>query len=363
MIGRTLTLYFAGRFAKMVLAMFIFFLLLIAVVSYYEVVRKVLSQDDVDMWRRTLVVMLRVPAISEHAFPFATLFGSIAAFVTANRRLEVVVARAAGISAWQFLLPAMIVGLLLGLLATTVYNPLAVMAQRYSATLNAAVHAESQTAFETSTGPVWLRQAGGDRESIIGASESFNSGLGLTAVTAMVFDRQGAFIERVDAGTAQYTIGEWTLTNATVTAPGKTPERVETYHLPTMLGPDNVRQAVENIDGISFWGLPSLIATAERAGIPSARYRLRFNSLLATPLLLVAMVLVAAIVSLRFSRSKELGYMILAGIGVGFVLYVVTKIARDLGGAGIVPAPLAAWSPAVVATLIGTTVLLHLEDG
>jgi lipopolysaccharide export system permease protein len=55
--------------------------------------------------------------------------------------------------------------------------------------------------------------------------------------------------------------------------------------------------------------------------------------------------------------------MILAGIGVGFVLYVVTKIARDLGGAGIVPAPLAAWSPAVVATLIGTTVLLHLEDG
>lgn len=56
--------------------------------------------------------------------------------------------------------------------------------------------------------------------------------------------------------------------------------------------------------------------------------------------------------------------MILAGIGVGFVLYVVTKIARDLGGAGTVPAPLAAaWSPTIVAIPIGTTVLLHLEDG
>jgi lipopolysaccharide export system permease protein len=363
MIGWTLALYFAGNFAKMVLAMFIFFFLMIATASYFELVWEILRKDRVDVWLRTAVALLRVPAVSEHAFPFATLFGSIAAFVTANRRLEVVVARAAGISAWQFLLPATCVGLLIGILAVTVYNPLAVMAQHYSAALNATLHAQSQTAFETTSGPVWVRQAGGDRESIIGARESFNSGLGLTAVTAMVFDRQGRFIERVDAGTAEYSPGQWILTNATVTSPGKTPGRVDSYTLATALGPDNVKQTFENIDGISFWGLPSLIAVAERAGISSDRYRLRYNALLATPLLLVAMVLVAAIVSLRFSRSKELGYMILAGIGVGFVLYIVTKIARDLGGAGIVPAPLAAWSPAIVATLIGTTVLLHLEDG
>lgn len=363
MIGRTLALYFAGRFAMMVLAMFIMFFLLIATVSYFEIVRRLIGREDVDMLLRTAVVLMRVPAISEHAFPFATLFGSIAAFVTANRRLEVVVARAAGISAWQFLLPATVVGLLFGIFATTVYNPIAVTFQHWASALNASIHAESQTAFETRTGPVWLRQAGGDRESIIGAGDSFDSGLGLTAVTAMVFDREGRFIERVDAGTAQYTSGEWILANATVTAPGRTPEAIETYRLPTLLGPDHVRQRFENIDGISFWGLPSIISIAESAGISAQRYRLRYNALLAQPVLMVAMVLVAAIVSLRFSRSKELGYMILAGIGVGFVLYIVTKIARDLGGAGIVPAPLAAWSPAFVATLIGITVLLHLEDG
>lgn len=363
MIGRTLALYFAGRFAKMVMAMFVFFFVMIATISYFELVWEILREDKVDVWTRTAVALLRVPVISEHAFPFAALFGSIAAFVTANRRLEVVVARAAGISAWQFLLPATVVGLLIGILAVTVYNPLAVMAHHYAGTLDATLHSQSQTAFTTRSGPVWLRQAGGDRESIIGAGESYNNGLGLTAVTAMVFDRQGRFIERVDAGTAEYTQNEWILNNATVTAPGKNPVRVETYRLPTLLDPDSVRQTFGNIDGISFWQLPGMIDIADRAGISSDRYRLRYNSLLAMPVLLVAMVLVAAIVSLRFSRSKELGYMILAGIGVGFVLYVVTKIARDLGGAGIVPAPLAAWSPTIVAILIGTTVLLHLEDG
>jgi len=273
------------------------------------------------------------------------------------------VARAAGISAWQFLLPAMIVGLIIGILATTIYNPIAVKLTATADVINSRVHADSQSAFDTNSGPVWMRQAGGDYESIIGANESFDRGLGLTDVTAMVYDRSGRFIERIDAETARYSPGNWLLANATITAPGETPKRLDSYSLPTLLGPEHVQQAFDNINGISFWGLPDLIETAERAGIPSDRFRLRYNSLLAQPILLVAMVLIAAIVSLRFSRSKELGQMILAGIGVGFVLYVVTKIARDLGGAGMVPAPLAAWLPAIVATLIGTTVLLHLEDG
>jgi lipopolysaccharide export system permease protein len=50
-------------------------------------------------------------------------------------------------------------------------------------------------------------------------------------------------------------------------------------------------------------------------------------------------------------------------VAVGFMLYVVSKIAWDLGSGGIVPPELAAWLPAVVTLLVGTTVLLHLEDG
>jgi lipopolysaccharide export system permease protein len=50
-------------------------------------------------------------------------------------------------------------------------------------------------------------------------------------------------------------------------------------------------------------------------------------------------------------------------VAVGFMLYVVMKIARDLGSGGILAPPLAAWLPAVIAVLLGATVLLHLEDG
>jgi len=76
-----------------------------------------------------------------------------------------------------------------------------------------------------------------------------------------------------------------------------------------------------------------------------------------------AMVLIAATVSLRFARFGGIGWMILGGIGAGFVLYVVTKVAKDLGNAGLVDPSAAAWSPAVIGMLIGFSVLLNQEDG
>jgi lipopolysaccharide export system permease protein len=45
------------------------------------------------------------------------------------------------------------------------------------------------------------------------------------------------------------------------------------------------------------------------------------------------------------------------------VLYVATKMVADLGGAGLLPAAVAAWSPAVVGSMLGSLVLLHQEDG
>jgi lipopolysaccharide export system permease protein len=124
-----------------------------------------------------------------------------------------------------------------------------------------------------------------------------------------------------------------------------------------------VKQTFLKLDSVSFWTLPELAASARRAGLSADRYELQYNVLLSRPILLLAMVLIAANVSLRFSRSRDLGRMIISGVGVGFMLYVVMTIAWNLGSGGIVSPPLAAWLPAIVATLVGATVLLHLEDG
>ncbi|MBV9704404.1 MAG: LPS export ABC transporter permease LptG, partial [Methylobacteriaceae bacterium] len=65
----------------------------------------------------------------------------------------------------------------------------------------------------------------------------------------------------------------------------------------------------------------------------------------------------------RFLRFGGIARMVSGGVISGFVLYVASKLVADLGGAGLLSAPVAAWSPAVVGSMLGTLVLLHQEDG
>jgi lipopolysaccharide export system permease protein len=360
-IGWTLAIYFARRFAIMVLGIFLFFAILVGTITYLEFTTRTMSANAFDPVQVLLLTLYKVPGIAEELLPFVTLFGSISAFVVANRRLEVVVARAAGLSAWQFLLPACVVGLIIGVIGTTLYNPLATTLRSWADITQAQLFSDSPQGSDD--GPIWLRQAAHGRESIIGASQTFDHGMGISNVVAFTFNEDGSFRERIDAPRGHYVPGEWLIENATVTTPGHTPKVQPVYHLETSLSPNEVRQNFDNVDTNSFWELPALIASARAAGISADRYVLRYNNLLSRPVVLLAMVLIAAIVSLRFSRSRDVGNMILAGVAVGFMLYVVSKIAWDLGSGGIVPPQLAAWLPAVVTLLVGTTVLLHLEDG
>ena len=55
--------------------------------------------------------------------------------------------------------------------------------------------------------------------------------------------------------------------------------------------------------------------------------------------------------------------MVGGGIAAGFVLYLLTKMVSDFGEAGILSASVAAWSPAVVGSMLGGLALLNQEDG
>ena len=57
---------------------------------------------------------LRTPTFAEQALPFAVLFGSMIAFLNLSRKMELIVARAAGVSVWQFLTPPVVVIVLIG---------------------------------------------------------------------------------------------------------------------------------------------------------------------------------------------------------------------------------------------------------
>lgn len=361
MIGPTLGRYLSLRFTKTILAVFGTIFLLIYLIDFVEMLRRSGDIPGVTTAYVAGLTLMRVPAVSEQVLPFATLGGAMVAFLGLTRKLELVVARAAGVSVWQFLAPPVLIVLLLGIFSVTVYNPVSAhLKQRADAMETKMFGRAGRTDSDTS---LWIRQRSVDGQAIVRAEQSSDAGTKLGTVTVFVYDLDGRFLERVEASTASLQPGFWTLVNARIFSPGDEPRSTEQYLLATNLTPEQVTQSFVTPDAVPFWSLPELSRRTEAAGLDATGYRLKYQALLARPLLLVAMVLIAASFSLRFFRFGGISTMVSGGVTAGFVLYVATKLVSDLGGAGLLSAPVAAWSPALVGSMLGTLVLLHQEDG
>jgi lipopolysaccharide export system permease protein len=360
MVGLTLTRYLTARFAKAIAGVFATIFLLIYLIDFVEMLRRSAGLATASTSLIAMLCLLRVPSVTEQVLPFAVLAGSLFAFVSLSRRLELVVARAAGISVWQFLMPPVLIVVLIGIFSIAVYNPLSATFKERADRIELSLFRGPSAGIDTS---MWIRQRSPDGQSILRAERSSDNGTRLSSVTAFVYESNGTFRERVEAAEASLQPGYWILNEARVSAPDVEPRALADYRLPTTLSAEQVTQSFVAPEAVSFWQLPSTAQRIEDAGLDANRYRLRLQSLLARPLMLVAMVLIAASFSLRFFRFGGIAKMVTGGVGAGFVLYVATKLIGDLGGAGLLSASVAAWSPAIIGSLLGTLVLLHQEDG
>lgn len=359
---KTIMAYLSRRFVLNMVGVFGTCVALIFLVDTVENLRRA-GNHDVGLGVVLLLSLYRLPSLTELVLPFAVLFAAMMTFLMLTKSLELVVARSVGISVWQFAAPAVIIALVVGIGATTLYNPLA-------AELKARHEVLFEESFGSYSGPfgwggrsVWLRQDSVDGPSIIHAKSASPNGWKLRGVTAIVYNKDGAFQERFEARSAILENGRWRMTNGWLVQPRLPPQFHKSYLLSTYLTKTQVAERLASAETISFWDLPDQIEIAKRAGLPAIQYQLQYQTLLARPLLLCAMVLIAATVSLRVFRFGNIGPMILGGVVAGFVLYVVSKLVGDLGAAGTVTPFAAAWTPPLVAMLLGTTVLLYQEDG
>jgi lipopolysaccharide export system permease protein len=359
MIGRTLSLYLAGRFARTVFAAFGFVFTLIYAVDLVEMLRRSGDAPKATAPLMAILSFLRTPTVAEQALPFAVLFGSMIAFLNLSRKLELVVARAAGVSVWQILGPPILVILIIGAGSIALYNPASAWMKQRSDEIETRVFGGQSNLW----GDLWLRQKSVDGQAIIHARGKEEDGGRLKNLEIFNFDNQGNFIERLDAASGDLRDGYWELHDVKIVTPGFETLSVSTYLLATSLNRSEVAQAFVAPETVSFWRLPGLADQTARAGLDSTAYRLKFQELLARPVLLAAMVLVAACFSLRFFRMGGVEVMVSGGVAAGFVLYVVTKVINDLGEAGFIGAVAAGWSPGIVGCLFGVYVLLHQEDG
>ncbi|MDE3121562.1 MAG: LPS export ABC transporter permease LptG [Paracoccaceae bacterium] len=364
----TLNFYIARKFLwafLMVLGGFSALMVLIGLVS--ELHRN--ASASIGFAQAAGLAALGMPDGVYRILPLVTILAAIMLFLSLARTSELVVIRAAGRSILRTLLAPIVTALVIGAAGVAVLNPIV------AATSNAYTRLENH--FASSGGNVlsltreglWLRQSGPAGQTVIRAQHASLDGTHLSTATFITFGPDGMPLTRIEGATADLTQGGWVVHNAKiwqfagVANPELSAVRQAEVTVPSDLTQAQIRDSFGNPGQVPIWQLHAFIDRLMQAGFSAREYRVHLQTELAMPLLLVAMVLVAAGFTMRHVRFGHTGVMVLAAVIAGFAIFFLRNFAEALGNSGQIPVALAAWGPPLVAILFSLGLLLHLEDG
>lgn len=338
----------------------------------------VLLFDTVELMRRSVtaasmdfstvfgMALLKLPHTAQATLPFVVMLAMMFVLFRLSRSHELVVIRSAGVSVWQFLAPPLALTAIFGLVNLAVVDPVAASMYDSYQRMDESLIRGQDTTLNIGENGLWLREAANNAATVFYAAKVHqNEGsLSLGKVSIFQADDKEHLTRRFEAISGQLVAGAFKLEQVWDIVPGMPAVFRDTYTLPTSITLGKIQDSFAAPETMSFWELPQFIRFSEASGFSALPHRLYWYSLLASPWLLCAMVLVAAAFnitgSVRLAGWTGRG---VAGLAMGFVLYFFSRFLYALGLSATLPLILAAWAPAAVSGMLGLAYLFHREDG
>lgn len=313
------------------------------------------GNGEAELWT---YVTLRVPQIIQLFLPFAVLLATLVTLATLNQNSEVVIFKAAGISAHQILSPLILAALAVAIL-NFAFNERVVT--RATETLK-AWQANEYRQFDRKPPRTarWVR--GGDdlfnAETVTGIDTATRLG------NVTIYDRVDDSLTRVVmAARARPATGGWTLEDVRIfDVNAGTIEARPALDFQTDVVPRQFTTATLEPSFVPLWELVPQISEQRAAGKPVDLLVAAAHHKVAGPLSAALMPLLGAVAAFGLARSGRLFVRAVIGMFLGFAFFVADNFMLAMGNFGTVPPVMAAWSPFLLFLLIGESVLIRTEE-
>ncbi|KKB09178.1 hypothetical protein VE26_04060 [Devosia chinhatensis] len=338
---------------------------LMTVFIFYGIIALV---ESLDTWRfnyvaeqrglPTAILMVAMSAVrwTIKTLPVTVLMGGILGLADLKARHELTVIKASGISIWR-VLRAPVAALVL------VSFVIALGAETISTQINRELSPTppGQAAQLTPPGEIWLEQRSGDVHYVLMARSMAPGGAALGNVT--LFHMGESEVAQIEADEAFLSNGAWHMPSALVRTANAAPRRVNDISVPTTSSAAEIDLKTASTEDLTFFELAELLQRGVADPSIRAATSMRLIKLLALPLVLTGSLLIAFAFTAGYSRNTQFGPAVLYGVVLGFVVFIITEMADRAGSTGVLSPTFAAIGPAIVAIVIGLTVLLYKEDG
>lgn len=346
-----------GRLATRIGATVFIFYGLIALVESLDTWRFNYVSEQKGFAMALLMVAMSAVRWTIKTLPVTVLMGAILGLTDLKAKHELTVIKASGISIWRVLrapaLVLIVISFFIGIGAETISTQI---------NRELAPTPPGQAAQLTPAGETWLEQEGeGGVHYVIMARSMSPGGTNLGDVT--IFHLGESEVPRLEAPEAILENGHWLLPTAAARTPDAPTRTLSNVEVPTDSTAAEIRLKLASTEDMTFFEIATLLQRGVTDPTIRTATTMRLVKLLALPLVLMGSLLIAFAFTAGYSRNKQLGASVLYGITLGFVVFVITEMADRAGTTGVLNPVFAAIGPAIVAIVIGVTVLLHKEDG
>lgn len=364
--------YIARRFLRSFLVIAGAFLLILMLIEMIETIRR-FAEHDIGLSGAARLAALNITGSFYSILPLVTVLAAIALFLNLARSSEMVAIRASGRSALKVVTSPAITAALVGALAVGLMNPLVAATGRKYDQAVAEIERDGQQTVSLGGDALWLRQAVNEDgqeagQIVIRAARASPDATTLYQASFMIFAQNSGPVRRVQAREAVLTDGAWRLSGVkeydlTAPNPEAAAREYNDLELASDLTAQRIREGFGRPQSVPVWQLPSFISGLERAGFSATRHRVWLQMELASPLLMAAMVLIAAGFTMQHARGRNSGIAVLLAFGAGIGLFFLRNVAQVMGENGQLQPVMAGWVPPVIGMLLALGLILHREDG
>lgn len=310
------------------------------------------------------LIIYKLPLLIQMILPFALLVSTTICYFNLSKNSELIAARAAGISAWNFTVPAIISSFLLGIFIVTIFNPIVALTLEKQKNLENIHLFDNDSKMFFSESGIWIKDIyNGKLDKIIYAKSLYDRGKFLSEVSVFIAGENFDFIERIEADTATIEDNKILLTDATIYNIGKSSKFFRKTELRSHIIIDHLQENISIPEIISFWNLPNFIEKISNAGFSSIMHKLYFYSLISMPFLLSAVTMIAISFSFSMPRNGKTSFIAFISIIIGFLVYFFIKIISAFALSGSITPFVAINAPIFICFLVSTSAILHYEDG
>lgn len=373
-----LNLYLIKKFAR---ALFVVFFVAFWLIFFASFVEQVRILGNLGLYDLAFLSVLQVPLTLHYIKSMLVMIATMVFFISLARSSELVIMRTSGHSAISILAAPVGFALLLGIAFVVLFNPIV------AATVNgydkAVLHYQNlQTApqvLDTDTvligeNNIWLREGNREQEMIVRIERTNATGERFFGLTFLIFNKNHVLLSRITAKTATLTNKGWQLYNGQIwhfvnndeqeqkVNPIERHERFDRYLIPSDTTKQDIQNGLLKPISVSVWQLPLFMRQIADSGLSLRRYQVWFQAELASPLVIVSMVIIGASLVMQHMRFAHLGMRALVQTIIAFVMFAINKMLITLGDNEIIPIVLAAWGGPVLTLSIASAILLHNED-